>query len=215
MLKKILYLSLIAALFSSCAQQSNETAKEEGWEQPDATVEAVSKATKNYNLVIADFDSGEKPNNLGGDFGAWDKDPNDFTQTAVDSFIATIKHGKEGYSIQIYYDIDSPNPAFNGFWMKLNNIDASKYSTLNFWVKGDEMRGFTKAFKIELKNAKGETGKYYVSNLTSEWQKISIALNNFQGLNDLSNLSEFIMVFEDTTATKKEGAIYLDDIYLN
>ncbi|MDD5072390.1 MAG: hypothetical protein PHO67_04480, partial [Candidatus Omnitrophica bacterium] len=31
-------------------------------------------------LVIADFDSGDKPNSIGGDFGAWNKDEADMTQ---------------------------------------------------------------------------------------------------------------------------------------
>ena len=37
-------------------------------------------------LVILDFDTGDKPNNIGGDFGAWDKDPNDETQWCEISF---------------------------------------------------------------------------------------------------------------------------------
>jgi len=37
-------------------------------------------------LVVADFDTGDKPNNLGGDFGAWDKDPNDESQGCQLSF---------------------------------------------------------------------------------------------------------------------------------
>ncbi len=49
-------------------------------------------------VLIADFNSGEKPNNLGGDFGAWDRDPNDYTQTATESFISDIKCGtKKGF----------------------------------------------------------------------------------------------------------------------
>ncbi len=98
--------------------------------------------------------------------------------------------------------------------MKLNNLDASCYKTLSFYVKGDEERGFTKIFKIELKNAKREVGAFYVKNASDKWQEIVVPLNEFRGLSDLSSLREFTIVFEDRLATKKEGAIYIDDVYL-
>ena len=87
-------------------------------------------------VVLADFNSGEKPNNVGGDFGTWDKDSSDSTQSCRGVIEDTIKHGTNGYSFALIYDVDSPNAAFNGFWMKLNDIDLSSYGTLSFWVKG-------------------------------------------------------------------------------
>lgn len=208
MVKNLLFLTLLASVCASCSQ---------GPTQPKEKTQQAEKITalpKEDILIIADFDSGKKPNNLGGDFGAWDRDPNDYTQTAVDSFMSSIRHGDKGYSVQIYYDVDSPNPAFNGFWMKLNDLDFSKYKFLGFWIKGDPLRGFSKNFKLELKNSKGEVGRVYVTKVTSEWQEILIPLKEFKGINDFTDMSELVIVFEDTTATKKEGAIYIDDIYL-
>ena len=102
-------------------------------------------------LVISDFDTGDKPNNIGGDFGGWDKDPNDESQGTVMSFEPNDALGDPaGYSIRLDYDVDSPNPAYNGFWMKLNGEDASAYYTLNFYIKGDGVSVFTKRDKIEL-----------------------------------------------------------------
>ena len=79
-------------------------------------------------LMISDFDSGAKPSNVGGDFGSWDKDPTDFTQTCTETFDPIVKHGNSGFSMRIDYDVDSPNPAYNGFWGKLNNFDTSKFN---------------------------------------------------------------------------------------
>ncbi|MDP8234096.1 MAG: DUF2514 family protein [Candidatus Saelkia tenebricola] len=167
-----------------------------------------------YPILIADFNSGKKPNNLGEDFGCWDKDPNDYTQTATESFIADIQNGnKKGFFIEIHYDVNSPNPAFNGFWTRLNNLDASCYKTLSFRVKGNERMGFTKVFKIELKNSKRETGIFYVNNVSNEWQEIIIPLKDIR-IKELSGLREFVIVFEDSLATEKEGTICIDDIYL-
>ena len=165
-------------------------------------------------LMISDFDSGAKPSNVGGDFGSWDKDPTDFTQTCTETFDPIVKHGNSGFSMRIDYDVDSPNPAYNGFWGKLEGLDATGYNKLVLWVKGDEEKGFTKVFKVELKNNSGEVGRYYITGVTNDWTKIEIPLERMAGLTDLSSLSEFIIVFEDRIATQKEGTIYVDDIHL-
>lgn len=163
-------------------------------------------------VVVADFDSGVKPNNVGGDFGAWDKDPMDFSQTCIESFNTSETRQGKGFCLRIDYDVDSPNPAYNGLWMKLNGLDASEYSKLTFWVKGDEKRGYTPLFKVELKNNKGEVGRYYVTGITDEWQKVEIPLMKMAGISDFSNLAEFVIVFEDWRNPVKEGTIYIDDV---
>lgn len=163
-------------------------------------------------LKVADFDSGQKPNNLGGDFGAWDKDPTDFTQTCLDSFSSEVKCGDKGYSLKLTYDVDSPNPAYNGFWTKLQNQDLKAYKELVFFVKGDEEKGFTRRFKVELKNPT-QVSSFLVSGITSEWQKVVVPLKKFKRITDWSKMTEFVIVFDDLTSNPKEGIIYFDDIY--
>ena len=166
-------------------------------------------------LLVADFDSGSKPNNIGGDFGAWNKDEADQTQGCKNDFDANVKHGDKGFSTRLDYDVDSPNPAYNGFWMKLQSTDISKYDKLSFWVKGDETAGFSAKIKLELKNGKGEVGRYMVTTVTKDWQEIVIPLSQFAGLTDLTSMTEFVIVFDDMTcAAKKQGTIYIDDIAL-
>jgi len=164
-------------------------------------------------LVVADFDSGTKPNNIGGDFGAWNKDEADMTQGCRESFDSIVKRGNKGFSLRLDYDVDSPNPAYNGFWMKLQNADISKYDKLSFWIKGDETVGFSPKIKLELKNGRGEVGKFTVTNVTKDWQEVVIPLSSFVGLNDKAGMTEFVIVFDDITcAAKKQGTIYIDDI---
>ncbi|MFA5339098.1 MAG: carbohydrate binding domain-containing protein [Candidatus Omnitrophota bacterium] len=164
-------------------------------------------------LVIADFDSGTKPNNIGGDFGAWNKDEADATQGCKMDFDGSVMHGTKGFSVRLDYDVDSPNPAYNGFWMKLQDTDVSKYDKLSFWIKGDETAGFSPKVKLEVKNSKGEVGKYLITNVTKDWQEIVVPLNKLAGLTDLTSMTEFVIVFDDMTcAAKKQGTIYIDDI---
>lgn len=172
---------------------------------------AAERASAN-ELVVADFDSGEKPNNIGGDFGAWNKDPTDFSQGCTESFDSVNRYGSKGFGMKLDYSVESKNPAYNGFWMFLQNLDASKYDNVAFWVKGDGKIGYTTVFKVELKNAQRQVGRYYVTNVTDQWQEIVIPLKNFKGITDFSNLTEFVIVFEDRIASNKKGVIYLDDI---
>lgn len=171
-------------------------------------------AQKAAELLIADFDSGEKPNNIGGDFGAWNKDPADFSQGCTESFDSANRYGDTGFGMKIDYSVESKNPAYNGFWMTLNNLNGSKYDNLSFWVKGDAKIGYTTVFKVELKNTGKQIGRYYVTNVTDQWQEVVIPLAEFKGLTDLSSLTEFVIVFEDRIASNKKGVIYIDDIRL-
>ena len=164
-------------------------------------------------LVIADFNSGEKPNNVGGDFGSWDKDPNDDTQGTRMSFESDDALGDPtGYSIRLSYDVDSPNPAYNGFWMKLDGEDARGFNTLTFYIKGDPAKDFTKRVKIELKDQSNKPSAYVVANVTGEWQKVSIPFEKFRKVTDWSHMNEFIVVFDDMNSRPKTGAILIDQI---
>jgi len=164
------------------------------------------------DLMIADFNSGAKPNNLGGDFGAWIKDPSDPMQGAIESFDAKDRYGSKGYALRLIYSVASKNPAFGGLWFRLQSVEASKYHALALRVRGDKALGYTQVFKVELKDAVGRSSSYYVRNVTDQWQDVVIPLASFQGLANVKKLNEFVVVIEDSTATAKQGVLYLDDL---
>jgi len=182
---------------------------------PAVNVFAADAAPKasGKEIVIADFNTGDKPNNLGGDFGSWDKDPNDDTQGCKLSFAEDDCLGdKTGYSIRLDYDVDSPNPAYNGLWMKLNGLDATPYNTLSFYVKGDATKGFTKRVKIELKDKANKSSAYILSGITDKWQKVSIPLTKFTRIGDWKSMNEFVVVFDDINSNPKAGSIFIVQI---
>lgn len=172
------------------------------------------QAAAGDELVVADFDAGDKPNNIGGDFGSWDKDPNDETQSCQMTFDADDALGAGGYSVHLDYDVDSSNPAYNGFWMKLNGEDATPYNAVSFYIKGDAAKGFTKRIKIELKDMSNQSSPYIVTGVTDQWQKITIPFEKFRRVSDWSALNEFVVVFDDINSSPKSGAIYLDQVAL-
>ncbi|MDP3921105.1 MAG: carbohydrate binding domain-containing protein [Candidatus Omnitrophota bacterium] len=174
---------------------------------------AGNNAMAAKSLVVADFDTGDKPNNIGGDFGAWDKDPNDESQGTQLAFEPDDALGDPaGYSIRLDYDVDSPNPAYNGFWMKLNGEDASKFNTINFYLRGEVSTGFTKRVKIELKDMSNRPSPYIVTGVTEQWQKFSIPFEKFRRVNDWASMNEFVVVFDDINSNPKAGTVFIDHI---
>ena len=164
-------------------------------------------------LVLADFNSGDKPNNVGGDFGSWDKDPEDDTQGTQMAFEPDdALANPAGYSIRLDYDVDSANPAYNGFWMKLGGEDARDFNTLTFYIKGDIEKGFTKRVKVELKDQSGKPSPYVVANVTGEWQKVSIPFEKFRRVSDWSRMNEFVVVFDDMNSRPKTGSLLIDQV---
>ena len=147
-------------------------------------------------LMVADFNSGIKPNNIGGDFGTWDYDPNDDSQGCIMDFSQEDSQNKEnGFSIQLQYDVQSPNPAFNGFWMKLEGIDISSYNLLRFWVRGEPDINFTSRFKVELKNALGKRAIYFVKGVSDEWSEVIIDFKKTRAIKDWTTM--FLMSILD------------------
>jgi hypothetical protein len=169
-------------------------------------------ATPAKELMVADFNSGDKPNNLGGDFGAWIKDPDDPMQGCIESFDRADRFGNSGYALRLIYSVDSSKPAFGGLWMNLPNVNASPYAALKFRVRGDAKLGFTTVFKVELKDSVGQSSHYYVRGVSDQWQDIAVPLTAFEGLANMRSLKQFTITIEDTTATDKRGVIYLDDV---
>jgi hypothetical protein len=163
-------------------------------------------------LTVADFNSGTKPDNLGGDFGGWTRDPNDPMQGCVESFDRANRYGRSGFALRLIYSVESRNPAFGGLWMRLQDLDASKFGSLAFRVKGDGRMGFTTVFEVELKDSMDQASHFYVRGVTDRWQDVVIPLKDFEGMTNFHRLKEFVIVFEDTTATAKRGVIYIDDV---
>lgn len=188
--------------------------------RPEAMDSAAASATPVVSapdpniLFVDDFNDGEKPNLIGGNYGGWNRDPLDETQGCIEEF-SLDNHGVgSGISVKLTYDVESPNPAFNGFWMRLNELDVSQYRELVFHLKGDPQVGFSTRLKVELKNnVRGERAGVIVDGITENWTRFRIPLNQFFQISDWTRVSEFVIVFDDELATKKTGAIYLDDVY--
>ncbi len=162
-------------------------------------------------LVVADFDKGEPPNNIGGSYGSWNHDPQDDTQGCyMFAEPDDYKNPDKGYCLRLDYDVQSKNPAFNGFWMKLKGLDVSSFNVLSFWIKGGSEGKFTTRLKLELKDGAGRRAIYPIEGVTDKWQEIKINFKNTKSDANWKNVSELVLVFDDILATYKEGTILVD-----
>jgi len=165
-------------------------------------------------LVVADFEKGERTTRLGEEVGTWDGFPNDSTQGCTMKFEADDALGMSGgRSVRLDYDVDSPNPAYNGFWVKIGNADVSGFDTVSFYVKGDGQKGFTSKIKVELKDKKHGKASFLVENITDKWQKISLTLDPHSlDPNQKQPFEEFVIVFDDINSRPKTGSLLFDQI---
>lgn len=162
-------------------------------------------------LVLADFNTGRAPNNVGGCYGAWMRDEEDPAQFCRISGISR----DSGFVLRLDYDVEDSKPAFNGFWMKLQNLDATPYDDLVLSLGGDDEAGFTSLVKLELKSPL-KTGSCKITGIGPQMREFRVPLKQFLGLDTaaLSGLTEFGIVFADIEATRKTGTLYLDNIRL-
>ena len=118
-----------------------------------------------------------------------------------------------GYVFRLLYDVSRPGE-YAVCYRLLNNLDLNKYGSLSFWMKGKS--GKEKCF-IGLKNAEGQesrvcVGTFLSNGIARKWQKVSIPLQAFTGLKNLSNIENISFVFENGLGNGGKGIIYLDDI---
>lgn len=180
-------------------------------------------------IVVDQFNDGKQENALGGATGAW-YDPEDKSaycraETDADVYFGlagralrleyNIRGQRENTAVPTNYSVAFPasvsNPAFNGYYSLFPPQNLERHTHLIFWAKGDAARGYPRSFKIELKD--GETaGGYTVEGLTDRWRRYAIPLREFRGVRNWNNIKEFVIVFA-SESNRKEGVIYLDDIY--
>jgi hypothetical protein len=170
--------------------------------------------TEEKPLILFNFDAQGNFNNLGGQWGCFDANPNDREAYIRTRFIKDNDLHKQGYYLKVMYDVESSQPAFNGIWTKLLGADLSKFYAVQLTIKGDKEANFSDFFKIELKDKKTKI-EGFVDGITSEWKKITVPFDQFEGdieSLDMKNLDEFVIVFEDWRFNQKTGAYYIDDI---
>ncbi len=172
---------------------------------------ATGTGHRSIEIVVADFDRPGFVNKFGEAFGAWDRDPRDPTQCCRIQLVDQPRIGDTGYSLRVDYDVDSPNPAYNGLWMKLPALALDELQNLRVAIRGDSTRGYTRRVKLELKDGR-HSAVYVLDGIGPSWIRMRIPLQAFGDIERLHTVKELVIVFDDRTVTQPTGTLYLDEI---
>ncbi len=111
--------------------------------------------------------------------------------------------------IRIVYDLNDPFPSTKTFTITIPNKDISKYSHLNLSIRGlNEAPG---VIKMILGNQRNEKATYYIQNVQTGWQKVSIPLDKLN-LTDWSTVTDVSFVLEAWNMDFKKGTVLIDDL---
>ena len=113
--------------------------------------------------------------------------------------------------IRVKYDLNYPYPSVESFSVPIPAIDAARYSTLDFSIRGLP-EGSPGVVKVAIKNQKNETAFYFTKGIDNKWQKFRIPLSAFKEISDWTNLTDVSFVFESWNIHKKRGAVLIDNI---
>jgi hypothetical protein len=167
-------------------------------------------------LVVANFDSCNGINNLGGEMGA-------AYEPSTSNKLTETYEPEMGGGCVVKLDYEIPTD-WGAFWLKLMGTDLSLYNRLSFDVKfaGQVDSHTDMAIKVEFKNrcdnqVCDEVWIQYVSGITTEWERRTIFMADFYSMPDQSSpptltaTEELVFTFENGRISSN-GVVYLDNI---
>ena len=170
----------------------------------------------NPPLTVADFDTCDKINNLGGEMGAaYEPSTSDRLTESYEPEVG------RGCVARLDYKVPT---GWSAFWLKLLHLDLTQHRRLSFDINfiGQIDTSTDMEIKVELKRdchdqMCDEAWIQYVPGITDEWQTMTINLADFYSLPDklpppsLTGIEELVFTFEKDHISS-EGLVYLDNI---
>ena len=167
-------------------------------------------------ILVDDFDKGAtsgaaqgRINAVGGYQGAFSMRPS----YAIITKSSEQRRGENGKGLSIEYRKEA---GWCGWYTLINGIDASRYNTLSFWVKGKNGK---EKFDIAIADGRmqelemdavpfGNVNTFLRKGVTTEWQEVKIPLARVASDVNLSSLGSIVVLFSQGG----EGTIYIDDM---
>ncbi len=145
-------------------------------------------------------------NQVGGENKTWTRDPNDTTVSVSLKAERDATLGRR--CLCLGYDVDSPNPAFGGLTLSLNQADASGCNALVL-----SLRGTPAKLKLEV-HGRGGSGSTYIDGIQpEEWTEVVVPFIKLGGMIvDWDGLDRIVLVCEDRISEPKTGTLWLGDV---
>lgn len=122
---------------------------------------------------------------------------------------ADEKHRK---ILKLDFDVDSPNPAMVGCWLKLENLDLSEFDTLRLKIKSDESERFSGNLALQFTDADNKKAPYLINGIGKDWKEFEVPLKKFKRIHDWTRITGFEIIIDDINARPKEGVLFVDEI---
>ncbi|MDP2653939.1 MAG: hypothetical protein Q8Q08_07910 [Candidatus Omnitrophota bacterium] len=124
-----------------------------------------------------------------------------------DKIIYALHHGP----IRVTYNLNYPFPPVKTFSLSVPEMNASKYRTLQFSIRGMD-DGWPGIVRVEMKNRKNEVDSVIIKDVRLDWNAVRIPLDEFEQITDWSNVSDVSFILESWNAQKKKGTVLIDDV---
>lgn len=173
--------------------------------------------TRESPLLIDNFNEQKDSNEIGGETGAFDSNPSETKTYCRAGYLKDNDLHKTGFHLKLTFNVNSKNANVNnGYIMQLNSINLSHFCELRLKIRGDAERGFSKQFKIELKDQDRNSVHTILHGITSDWKTFVIPLNSFETNSDqfdIHNVEKMLFVFNKKEVDAQTGRFYIDDLY--
>lgn len=113
--------------------------------------------------------------------------------------------------VRFEYNFDDQAPPTKTFTLDLSSVDATRYSTINFSVRGKE-EGIPGIIKVAFLNKRNESAYYYIRGVDLNWHDFSIPLTEFEEITDWGSITNISFILESWNVDKKKGIVLIDDI---
>lgn len=167
-------------------------------------------------LLIADFNSGQLANSLGGRiYSSEERLP---AYDEIPCRVSIVNGGaggeKGGKSLRVEHDLVKPGmDSVSNCKLDLLSANLSPYNTLRLYLKGDSEAGFSPRLKLLFIDDRNRYGIYLVSGISSTWTKFDIPFEAFRRKDlNWSSMKTFSVMFDGLNVTPTKGAVFIDNI---
>ncbi|HQO58815.1 MAG TPA: hypothetical protein PLT76_08870 [Candidatus Omnitrophota bacterium] len=142
--------------------------------------------------------------------------------SAFYGFTAFLAHKKDFFNnkviyslnkgpLRINYDLTYPYPPVKTFSLTTPQINAGKYRSLQFTVRGLE-DGYPGIVRVEIRNRLNESSSVFIDGIKLGWKHVDVPFDEFNQITDWTGITEVSFILESWNAERQRGIILIDEI---
>ncbi|MFH1578114.1 MAG: hypothetical protein ABIC18_03475 [Candidatus Omnitrophota bacterium] len=93
----------------------------------------------------------------------------------------------------------------------LAGLNLAEYESLKFLARKVDVSG-NLHLHLGLRNRLGESSEFYLKDISGQWHDFKIALADFKGITEWSDMAELEFVIEAWNTNAKNGKLYIDTV---